>query len=141
MADKKRILVTGGAGFIGSHTVVQLIEAGFDVHVVDDLSNAHAHVMDAISRITGVHPGFSCFDLCDSTKTKKLFADFKPDAVIHFAAKKLVGESVQNPLLYYKTNLQSLVNVVEASLEYGCQKIVFSSSCTVYGQPDQNPVS
>ncbi|MFM7823396.1 MAG: UDP-glucose 4-epimerase GalE [Bacteroidota bacterium] len=141
MAEKRRILVTGGAGFIGSHTVVQLIEAGFEVHVVDDLSNAHAHVLDAIASITGIHPGFSCFDLCDSAKTKKLFAEFKPDAVIHFAAKKLVGESVQNPLLYYKTNLQSLVNVVEASLEHGCHKIVFSSSCTVYGQPDQNPVS
>ena len=107
---KKNILITGGAGFIGSHTVVQLIEAGFDVYVVDDLSNAHAHVLDAIASITGVKPGFTCFDLCDSAKTKKLFAEIKPDAVIHFAAKKLVGESVQNPLLYYKTNLQSLVN-------------------------------
>jgi UDP-glucose 4-epimerase len=141
MTNQPTILVTGGAGFIGSHTVVQLIQAGYRVHIVDDLSNSHSNVIDAMAQITGVSPGFSCFDLCDPIKTNALFEEVKPQAVIHFAAKKLVGDSVQNPLLYYKTNLQSLINVVESSLKHDCNNFVFSSSCTVYGQPDFNPVS
>lgn len=141
MTNQQTILVTGGTGFIGSHTVVQLIQAGYRVHVVDDLSNSHGNVIDAIAQITGIRPGFDCFDLCDPIQTNALFDEVKPQAVIHFAAKKLVGESVQNPLLYYKTNLQSLINVVESSLKHSCHNIVFSSSCTVYGQPEQNPVN
>lgn len=141
MKNQRTILVTGGTGFIGSHTVVQLMQSGYRVHVVDDLSNSHEHVIDAIKQITGVRPGFSCFDLCDANLTEALFNELKPHAVIHFAAKKLVGESVENPLLYYKTNLQSLVNVVEAAIKHRCENFVFSSSCTVYGQPDSNPVS
>lgn len=137
----KSILVTGGAGFIGSHTVVALIEKGFRVVVADDFSNSHHEVKDAIHRITGVHPVWCEGDLCDAAGTEKIFRDHKPSAVIHFAAKKLVGESVENPLLYYRNNLLSLINVVESALKYGCHDFVFSSSCTVYGQPDQLPVS
>lgn len=141
MTSKGKILVTGGAGFIGSHTVVQLIESGYEVLIIDDLSNSHPEVMDAIRKITGVSPVFESFDLCNRELTSHFFKQHKPDAVIHFAAKKLVGESVQEPLKYYTVNLSSLINVVEASLANGCHKLVFSSSCTVYGQPDTNPVS
>lgn len=140
MAGKQKILVTGGTGFIGSHTVVQLINSGFEVLIVDDLSNSRVEVLDSIRKITGVAPLFECFDLCDFDTTNNFFAKYKPDAVIHFAAKKAVGESVQLPLLYYRTNLVSLMNIMEASMANGCHKMVFSSSCTVYGQPDVNPV-
>lgn len=141
MSSKGKILVTGGAGFIGSHTVVQLIESGYDVLVIDDFSNSHPEVMESIHKITGVMPVMESFDLCDRDATLRFFKKHQPDAVIHFAAKKLVGESVQEPLRYYSVNLNSLINVVEASLASGCHKLVFSSSCTVYGQPDMNPVS
>lgn len=141
MTSKGKILVTGGAGFIGSHTVVQLIESGYEVLIIDDLSNSHPEVIDAIRKITGVSPVFESFDLCNRELTSRFFMQHQPDAVIHFAAKKLVGESVQEPLKYYTVNLTSLINVVEASLANGCHKLVFSSSCTVYGQPDTNPVS
>lgn len=141
MSSKGKILVTGGTGFIGSHTVVQLIESGYEVLVIDDLSNSHLEVIDAIRKITGVSPVFESFDLCNRELTSRFFMQHQPDAVIHFAAKKLVGESVQEPLKYYTVNLTSLINVVEASLANGCHKLVFSSSCTVYGQPDTNPVS
>lgn len=135
------ILVTGGAGFIGSHTVVALIEQGYQVIVADDFSNSHRNVKEAVHRITGVHPIWCEGDLCDAAMTENIFRDHQPAAVIHFAAKKLVGESVENPLLYYKNNLLSLINVLESALKHGCHNFVFSSSCTVYGQPDQLPVS
>jgi UDP-glucose 4-epimerase len=137
---KGKILVTGGAGFIGSHTVVELINRGYEVVIADDFSNAREEVIDAISKITGTKPGCVVLDLCDAALTKQLFTDHRFDAVIHFAAKKLVGESVEKPLMYYRNNLQSLINVTESALASGCFNFVFSSSCTVYGQPDVLPV-
>jgi len=141
MMDSKKVLVTGGVGFIGSHTVVELINQGYEVTIADDLSNSRPEVLDAIAEITGVKPAFYQMDLCDGAKTRELFLKCKPSAVIHFAAKKLVGESVENPLDYYHNNLVSLMNVIRYSLETGCHHFVFSSSCTVYGQPDVLPVT
>jgi len=138
---RMKVLVTGGTGFIGSHTVVQLITSGYNVVVVDDLSNSRAEVIDAIEEITGIRPVFEIHDLCHFEGTKRIFEKHHPDAVIHFAAKKLVGESVERPLLYYRVNLESMLNVIDAAFAFGCNKIVFSSSCTVYGQPDSNPVN
>jgi UDP-glucose 4-epimerase len=135
-----KILVTGGAGFIGSHTVVELIKKGYEVIIVDDLSNSHEEVISAIKKITGVLPLFIKADLTDRDKTVEIFQQYSPAAVIHFAAKKMVGESVEKPLLYYRTNLDSLMNVIECCIEFNCSKLVFSSSCTVYGQPDELPV-
>jgi UDP-glucose 4-epimerase len=138
--SEQKILVTGGAGFIGSHTVVELLDRGFEVVIADDFSNAHDEVIGAIGAITGIKPVCIAIDLCDPAATRKLFEEQNPAAVIHFAAKKLVGESVDNPLLYYRNNLFALINVVESSLQTGCSNFVFSSSCTVYGQPDKLPV-
>ena len=136
-----KILVTGGTGFIGSHTVVELLQKNYEVVIIDDLSNSSADVLDSIEKIAGVKPEFEQFDLCDKNKLKEFFSrhnDIK--AVIHFAAKKAVGESVDNPLLYYRNNLFSFVNLLECMLEYSIKFIVFSSSCTVYGEPDYLPV-
>jgi UDP-glucose 4-epimerase len=137
----KNILVTGGAGFIGSHTVVQLLHSGFQVIIADDLSNSREEVIGSIEKITGKRPEFIKVDLCDKVKTGELFDKFSIDAVIHFAAKKLVGESVEQPLDYYHTNLESLMNVIRECIRTGVKDIVFSSSCSVYGQPEQLPVS
>jgi UDP-glucose 4-epimerase len=137
-----KILVTGGLGFIGSHTVVELQQAGFEVAIIDDLSNSEAFILDRITQITGKKPIFEQFNLCDQEKTDAFFAkhsDIK--AVIHFAASKAVGESVEKPLLYYRNNLVSLMNLLEAMKKYGTSGIVFSSSCTVYGQPEILPVT
>jgi UDP-glucose 4-epimerase len=139
--DKNKIIVTGGTGFIGSHTAVELISRGYEVMIADDLSNSRIEVIDAIYKITGTKPAFRKLNLCDVQESLKLFRDFKPNAVVHFAASKLVGESVQYPLKYYRNNLVSLMNVVEAGMESGCNHLVFSSSCTVYGQPEQLPVT
>ncbi|HEY5999210.1 MAG TPA: UDP-glucose 4-epimerase GalE [bacterium] len=137
-----RILVTGGTGYIGSHTVVELQQAGFDVLVVDDLSNSHIGVLDGIGQISGTRPPFEQFNLQDRDRTRRLFETHGPiAAAIHFAASKSVVESVRNPLLYYRNNLVSLLNLLEAMQEHGCGHIVFSSSCTVYGQPEQLPVT
>lgn len=136
-----RILVTGGTGFIGSHTVVELQQKGYEVVIIDDLSNSSADVLDSIEQITGIRPGFEHFDLCDRNKLKDFFAknsDIK--AVIHFAAKKAVGESVEKPLAYYRNNLLSFLNLLECMLENNVKHFVFSSSCTVYGEPDYLPV-
>ncbi len=142
MSDKRKILVTGGTGFIGSHTVVELISKGYDVIIADDLSNSRIEVVDAIRVISnGIQPLFIQMDLCDRNATLELFQKYKPHAVIHFAAKKLVGESVSNPLLYYRNNIDSLLNVIEGAMSIGCYDLVFSSSCTVYGQPDVLPVN
>ena len=139
---KDKILVTGGTGYIGSHTVVELIEAGYEVVIVDDLSNSSIEVLDSIKKITGVKPAFAEFNLQDRIKTKQLFVDH-PDikAIIHFAASKAVGESVQKPTLYYRNNVLSLLNLVDTMVETSVSNIVFSSSCTVYGQPDELPVT
>lgn len=134
---KQTILVTGGTGFIGSHTTVELINAGYKVVIVDNLSNSQADVIDGIERITGVRPAFEKMDCCDLDGMDKVFAKY-PDieGIIHFAASKAVGESVEKPLLYYRNNIVSLVNLLELMPKYGVKGIIFSSSCTVYGQPD-----
>ncbi len=138
----KQILVTGGTGYIGSHTVVELQNEGFDVVIVDDLSNSNIDVLDAIEKITGKRPAFEKFNLADREKTNVFFEQYKNiDAVIHFAAYKAVGESVQKPLEYYRNNLVSLMNLLENMKKHRVSNLVFSSSCTVYGQPDQLPVT
>ncbi len=140
MANK--ILVTGGTGYIGSHTVVELQESGYEVIVVDNLSNSSIDVLDNIEKISGTKPVFEQFDLADAVKTDDFFSrNSDIDAIIHFAASKAVGESVQKPLLYYRNNLVSLMNLLDCQLKYNVPNIVFSSSCTVYGQPDVLPVT
>lgn len=136
-----KILVTGGLGFIGSHTCVELIEKGYEIVIVDNLSNSKIGVLDNIHSITGIKPVFSDIDLTDFTKSKSLFQENKIGAIIHFAASKAVGESVEDPILYYRNNLVSLMNVLELSKEFEVSNLIFSSSCTVYGQPDKLPVT
>ncbi len=137
-----KILVTGGTGYIGSHTVVELQAKGYEVVIVDNLSNSKREVVDNIEKITGVKPLLEVFDLVDKEKTAGFFKRHKDiKGVIHFAASKAVGESVEKPLMYYRNNLVSLMNVMESMIETGVDNLVFSSSCTVYGQPDQLPVS
>ena len=138
----QKILVTGGTGYIGSHTVVELQHAGFEVVIVDNLSNSSADVVEGIARITGVRPAFERLDCLDGEGLDRLFAKHGGiAAIIHFAASKAVGESVQKPLLYYRNNLTSLINLLELMPKYGVENFVFSSSCTVYGQPDVLPVT
>jgi len=138
----KKILVTGGAGYIGSHTVVELQNAGFEVVIVDDLSNSRIEVIESIAKITGIKPQFEQFNLADAAKTDAFFQKYNNiEAIIHFAAFKAVGESVQKPLEYYQNNLNSLINLLQGMKKYGVPHMVFSSSCTVYGQPDQLPVT
>jgi UDP-glucose 4-epimerase len=137
-----KILVTGGTGYIGSHTVVELIEQGFETVIVDDLSNSSANVIDNIEKITGIRPAFEQFNISDTIKTDAFFQKNSDIlAIIHFAAYKAVGESVQKPLEYYHNNLVSLINLLNCQLKYKIDNMVFSSSCTVYGQPDMLPVT
>ena len=137
----KKILVTGGAGYIGSHTVVELQNAGFEVVVVDNLSNSNEEVLDGIYRITGKRPAFEKVDCRDKETMRSVFSRYEGiEGIIHFAASKAVGESVKKPLLYYRNNLVSLLNLLDLMPEFGVKGIVFSSSCTVYGQPDVLPV-
>lgn len=137
-----KILVTGGTGYIGSHTVVELHNAGYEVIIVDNLSNSSIEVLDNIEKIIGIKPAFEQFDLSDATLTDDFFARHRDiKAIIHFAASKAVGESVEKPLLYYRNNLVSMINLLECQLKYDVANIVFSSSCTVYGQPDKLPVT
>lgn len=138
----KKVLVTGGTGFIGSHTAVELINEGFGVVIIDNLYNSDITVLDGIEAITGVRPGFHNFDLCDREKLADFFENSgKIDAIVHFAAYKAVGESVHKPLEYYRNNLGSLINLLEMMPRFGIPALVFSSSCTVYGQPDRLPVT
>ncbi len=138
---KGKILVTGGAGYIGSHTVVELQKADYEVIVIDNLSNSNINVIDGIERISGIRPIFIKLDCNDKEDLQQIFAENKDiKGIIHFAASKAVGESVQKPLLYYRNNLVSLINLLELMPVYGVENIVFSSSCTVYGQPDILPV-
>ena len=133
---KETILVTGGAGFIGSHTTVELQNAGYEVVIVDNLSNSRADVIDGIEKITGIRPAFEQIDLRDMEATEGVFKKYpKIAGIIHFAASKAVGESVEKPLLYYRNNIISLVNLLELMPKYDVKGIIFSSSCTVYGQP------
>jgi UDP-glucose 4-epimerase len=135
------VLVTGGTGYIGSHTAVELIQTGFKVVIVDNLCNSQIEVLDGIKAITGVRPAFEKFDLCEREKVFGLFEKYKIDAIIHFAALKAVNESVEKPLEYYHNNLESLIILLEAMKKYQTSSLVFSSSCTVYGQPDELPVT
>ena len=135
---KQTILVTGGTGFIGSHTTVELIEAGYEVVIVDNLSNSKIEVLDGIEKITGVRPAFEQVDLRDFDATEAVFKKYPAiEGIIHFAASKAVGESVEKPLLYYRNNIVSLVNLLVLMPKYDVKGIIFSSSCTVYGQPSK----
>ena len=134
-----RVLVTGGAGYIGSHTVVELIQAGHQVIVVDDLSNAKVEVLDRIKTITGRRPDFYQVDCGDKQKMREIFRTHWINAVIHFAGFKAVGESVSNPLKYYRNNLDSTMTLLEVMHEFSCNQLVFSSSATVYGPENPHP--
>jgi UDP-glucose 4-epimerase len=137
-----KILVTGGTGYIGSHTVVELQQSGYEVVIIDNLENSKRKIVEQITKITGIQPEFHEFDLCDAQALNDFFSKQKKiDGVIHFAAYKAVGESAEFPLKYYRNNLFSLVNLLEAMEKNGCNNLVFSSSCTVYGQPEKLPVS
>ena len=139
---KKCVLVSGGAGFIGSHVTVELIEAGYDVIVADNMSNCDETCYEGVKKITGREDiPFVKMDFCDPVATELLFTANKIDAVIHFAGFKAVGESVSEPLKYYKNNLESFMNVIETARDHGCGNILFSSSATVYGEPEQLPVT
>lgn len=140
--EKTKILVTGGTGYIGSHTVVELIEAGYEPIIVDNLSNSNIGVLEGIKKITGVTPIFENIDCKDYISMDRFFEKY-PDikAVINFAASKAVGESVSKPLHYYRNNLTSLINLLELMKKYNVKHIVYSSSCTVYGQADELPVT
>lgn len=133
------VLVTGGAGYIGSHTVVELLNAEYEVVVVDNLSNAKADVIDRIEKITQKRPAFYELDCCDRVSLCNVFAEHQIDAVIHFAGCKAVGESVKKPLEYYRNNLDSTMTLLEVMEEFGCKKFVFSSSATVYGPNNPYP--
>ena len=133
---KQTILVTGGTGFIGSHTTVELQQAGYEVVIVDNLSNSKIEVLDGIEKITGIRPAFEQIDLQDKEATEAVFRKYpKIEGIIHFAASKAVGESVEKPLMYYRNNIISLINLLELMPQYNVKGIIFSSSCTVYGQP------
>lgn len=136
-----KILVTGGTGYIGSHTVVELQQAGYEVVIIDNLSNSNKDVLNGIEAITGIAPTFVEGDCTDLDTLKNLFEQ-NPGikGIINFAASKAVGESVQKPLLYYRNNLNTLINLLDCMPQYGVKGIVFSSSCTVYGEPDVNPI-
>lgn len=138
---KQCVLVTGGAGYIGSHTTVELIAAGFDVVIVDNLSNSDLNAVEGVRTITGVEVPFVEADCCDMEAMRRIFRQYEFDSVIHFAASKAVGESVHGPMKYYRNNLLSFMNVIDLMRETGRRNIVFSSSCTVYGEADQLPVT
>lgn len=137
-----KILVTGGTGYIGSHTVVELQNEGYEVVIVDNLSNSNIDVLNGIEKITGIRPAFENIDCVDYVSLDRMFEKYNDiEAVIHFAASKAVGESVEKPLLYYRNNLVSLINILQLMPIHKIKNIVFSSSCTVYGQPDVLPVT
>lgn len=139
---KPRILVTGGTGYIGSHTVVELQKAGYPVVIIDNLSNSNKDVLDGIERITGIRPDFVEADCTDIKALDKLFTDYPGiKGIINFAASKAVGESMHKPVLYYRNNLNTLLNLLDEMAIHDVKGIVFSSSCTVYGEPDVNPVT
>ena len=137
----KRILVTGGTGYIGSHTVVLLIQAGYDVVILDNLSNSSISVVDAIRKITGCQPEFIQGDIRDTDTLIKVFSCHSFDSVIHFAGLKAAGESVEKPLTYYDNNVNGSIHLLEAMLRYEVRTLIFSSSATVYGIPQQLPLT
>lgn len=137
-----KILVTGGTGYIGSHTVVELQKEGFEVVIVDNLSNSNIEVLNGIEKISGIRPAFENIDCVDYVSMDRMFEKYQNiDAIIHFAANKAVGESVEKPLMYYRNNLVSLINILQLMPIHKVKSMVFSSSCTVYGQPDVLPVT
>ena len=138
---KKAVLVSGGAGYIGSHVTVELAEAGYDVVVADNMSNCDMTCFEGVCSIIGRRPPFVQMDFCDAETVGRLFSEYHIDAVIHFAAFKAVGESVAEPILYYRNNLLSFINVLEAARRQGGCNILFSSSATVYGEPGELPVT
>lgn len=137
----KKILVTGGLGFIGSHTVVELQQSGFEVLIIDNLSNTRIEVLDQITSITGIRPQFFELDLKNKAEVTTFFDDQSVDGIIHFAAYKAVGESVQKPLDYYENNIGSLVYILQEMKNKNLDCFIFSSSCTVYGQADELPIT
>ncbi len=140
--SKGKIVVTGGTGYIGSHTTVELIEQGYEVVIIDNLSNSQAFIVDRIEEITGTRPAFYNFDLLDEAALDACFQEHSDmQGIIHFAAAKAVGESVQIPLHYYRNNLVTMINLLEAMKKHQIENFVFSSSCTVYGSPDVLPVT
>ena len=138
---QKTVLVSGGAGYIGSHTAVELINAGLNVVVADNLSNSDMSGVEGVRKITGVDVPFIDVDCCDKEAFRKVFEQYEFDSVIHFAAFKAVGESVADPMKYYRNNLLSFMNVIELMREFDRHNIVFSSSATVYGEADELPVT
>ena len=141
MESKRTVLITGGAGYIGSHTAVELIGSGYEVVVVDNLSNSKSGSIDGIEKITGVRPAFEEVDTCNFGQLEAVFSKYDFDTVIHFAAYKAVGESMWHPMKYYRNNLVSFMNIVELMRKYNRPNILFSSSATVYGDPDNLPVT
>lgn len=137
----KKVLVTGGLGYIGSHTVVALQQAGYDVTIIDDCSNSDSTFLNRITSITSIKPRYFAIDLKNQSEVNNFFKENKVDGVIHFAAYKAVGESVDKPLMYYRNNLMGLINLLEAMNDNELNNIIFSSSCTVYGQADQMPIN
>lgn len=136
-----RILVTGGLGFIGSHTVVELQQAGYEVVIIDNLNNSKIEVLESITSITGIKPTYFNIDLRDKRAVEEFFSNNSADGIIHFAASKAVGESVKNPLLYYENNVSTLVYVLQEMKKHQLTNFIFSSSCTVYGQADELPIT
>lgn len=135
-----KILVTGGTGFIGSHTCVELLNEGYEVVIIDNLSNSKKEVVGYIEKITGKKVYFYEEDVCDKTALEKIFNEHKIDAIIHFAGYKAVGESVKKPIMYYRNNIDSTLSLIEVASKYNVKKIVFSSSATVYGNPKSLPI-
>ena len=136
-----KILVAGGAGYIGSHTSVELLNSGYEIVVADNYYNSKPEALDAIKKITGKDFKFYEVDLCDKNASRAIFEENKIDAVIQFAGYKAVGESVAKPIEYYQNNIMSTLVLTDLMREYGCKKIVFSSSATVYGDPEQVPIT
>ena len=136
-----KVLVTGGAGYIGSHTTVELINSGYEVVIIDNFSNSKKEVLENIKKITGITPKLYEGDVCDKELLAKIFTENNIDAVIHFAGYKAVGESVEKPLMYYRNNIDSTLSLCEVMNEFNCKKLVFSSSATVYGTPKKLPIT
>jgi UDP-glucose 4-epimerase len=136
-----KVLVTGGAGYIGSHTVVELVAAGFDVHIVDNFCNSERWILQRLAALCGRDLPHTELDVLDEAALDACFAEVQPDAVIHFAALKAVGESVQQPLRYYRNNVSGTLALLQAMHRHDCRHLVFSSSATVYGDPDRNPIT
>ncbi|MFI5219562.1 MAG: UDP-glucose 4-epimerase GalE [Bacteroidia bacterium] len=139
--NSKKIVVTGGTGYIGSHTCVELINKGYEVIIIDNLSNSKIEVVNSIGEITGTKPEFHKIDVCNLKELEGFFKQNQVNAIVHFAALKAVGESVKIPLAYYRNNLMSLLNLLDLCKKYSVNHFIFSSSCTVYGQPDVLPVT